>query len=140
MGIRSRARTSSLQILYQIEVGKVSYSFAIQDYFNGKNFSPSRKEFSEFLVKGVTGNLADLDQIISRYTKNWNISRMAVIDRNILRMGVLEFYHAEDIPPRVTINECVELAKKFGDVDSPKFINGILDSIYKNEKIEKNKS
>jgi N utilization substance protein B len=78
-----------------------------------------------------------VDKVISRHAENWQISRMAVVDKNILRLGVYELMHTEDIPPKVTINEAVELAKRFGDLDSPKFINGILDSVFRKENIKK---
>jgi transcription antitermination protein NusB len=128
---------SCLQILYQIEIGKVTCLFAFQDYFSKGEFISSHKDFSQFLVQGVRDNLTDLDRVISVHAKNWKIARMAVVDKNILRMGVFELLYTKDIPPRVTINECVELAKKFGDTDSPKFINGILDSVYKKERYPK---
>ncbi len=137
MGIRSRARMSCLQMLYQVEVGKVEPAYALDDYFSKGEYPCQHKDFSKFLIMGVSDNLADLDKIISAHAKNWNISRMAIVDKNILRMGVFELLYTKDIPPRVTINECVELAKKFGDTDSPKFINGILDSVYKKEESPK---
>ncbi len=137
MGIRSRARRSTLQILYQIEIGKVSCSGALQDYLNQKDYLNPHKEFAEFLVRGVIDNLSEIDQVIRRHVKNWDISRMAVVDKNILRLGVFELLYTEDIPPRVSINEAVELAKTFGDIDSPKFINGILDSVFRKEAINK---
>ncbi len=133
MGIRNRARQSCLQILYQIELSKVKCEPAIEDYFSSNEFQPLHREFSEFLVKGVLNKMPEIDMVISKYAKNWGINRMAVIDRNILRMGVFELIYAEDIPPRVSINESVELAKMFGDIDSPKFINGILDSVFRKE-------
>jgi transcription antitermination factor NusB len=137
MGLRTQARQSTLQILYQIEVAKTSHQEAIEDYFSNHEFSPAHQEFTKTLVNGIHSQLKDLDQVITRYAKNWQISRMAVVDKNILRMGVYELLYTEDIPPKVTINEAVELAKKFGDVDSPKFINGILDSVFRKENIKK---
>ena len=137
MGIRSQARQSCLQILYQIEITRITPFEAIEDYFLESKFSFQHKEFTEFLVKGVCSHTINLDEIISKYAKNWEISRMAIVDKNILRIGVFELIYAEDIPPKVTINEAVELAKKFGDLDSPKFVNGILDSVFRRENIKK---
>ncbi len=137
MGLRSEARRSSLKILYQIEISKVSAQEALSDYFSQNKVPPSHQEFAEFLVRGIISRLPDLDKVISKYAKNWELHRIAVIDRNILRMGIFELLYTEDIPPKVSINEAVELAKIFGDVDSPKFVNGILDSVYKNEAIKK---
>ena len=78
-------------------------------------------------------NLSYLDEIIKKYVENWEIGRLAIIDKNILRMGIFELLFLDDIPPKVSINEAIELAKKFGDVDSARFVNGVLDRIYKEE-------
>jgi N utilization substance protein B len=137
MGLRTQARQSTLQILYQIEVASISPQEALDDYFLSHEFGLPHQEFTKTLVEGIHSRLKDLDVVISRYAKNWQISRMAVVDKNILRLGVYELLHVEDIPPKVTINEAVELAKKFGDLDSPKFINGILDSVFRKENIKK---
>ena len=137
MGLRSKARQSSLQILYQIEVTKTSILEAIEDYFLQNEALPEHKEFTGFLVDGVYSHVKELDSIISSYAKNWEISRMAIVDKNILRIGVFELLFTEDIPPKVTINEAVELAKRFGDLDSPKFVNGILDGVFRKENIKK---
>jgi len=137
MGLRSRARQSCLQILYQIEITQITPAEAIEDYFFENKPSLQHKEFTEFLVKGICSHARTLDEIISKYAKNWEIGRMAIVDKNILRIGVFELIYAEDIPPKVTINEAVELAKEFGDLDSPKFVNGILDSVFRREDIKK---
>ena len=78
-------------------------------------------------------NCSYLNSVIKKYVKNWEIERMAIIDRNILRLASFELMFVDDIPPKVSINEAVELAKRFGDIDSPRFVNGILDKIYKSE-------
>ena len=137
MGLRSQARQSSLQILYQIEVARILPSQAIDDYFSQEETPLAHREFTESLVSGVNAHMKDLDEVISKYAKNWQISRMAIVDKNILRIGTFELIYMEDIPPKVSINEAVELAKKFGDSDSPKFVNGILDSVYRKENIGK---
>ena len=91
------------------------------------------REFSTTLVDGTLKNLAKIDEYITSYAENWQLSRMAVIDRNIMRMGTFELLYLEDMPPKVAINEAVELAKKYGDTESGKFVNGILDKINKKE-------
>lgn len=133
MGTRSHARQSCLQILYQVEITHAHPLEAIEDYFFQNASSQEHQEFTTFLVNGVFAHTQDLDAIISRYAKNWEIGRMAVVDKNILRLGIFELFHGQDIPPKVSINEAIELAKKFGDLDSPKFVNGILDSVFRNE-------
>lgn len=91
------------------------------------------REFAEEMVCGITSRLAEIDEKVSEYATNWQLNRMAVIDRNVLRMGLYELKYAKGIPPKVAINEAVDLAKKFGDLDSGKFVNGILDRIHKQE-------
>ena len=89
--------------------------------------------FSKRLVYGVEEHLAQIDQYIMKYSTNWEFHRMAIIDRNILRLGIFELFFTPDVPPKVSINEAVELAKKYGDIESSKFVNGILDQIHKKE-------
>ena len=87
--------------------------------------------FANQLFDGTIAHLGEIDPLITSHADNWNLKRMAVIDRNILRLGVYELRHAADVPPKVCINEAIELAKRFGDSESGKFINGILDAIHK---------
>lgn len=132
---RTLARECALKILYRIEISKESVDSSLKDFWSksGKTVNKDTHEFADFLVEGVVEHIAAIDHVISKYTDNWNISRMAVIDRNILRMAVYEMLHRDDIPPNVSINEAIELAKKYGDIDSGKFVNGILDKIKKVE-------
>lgn len=90
---------------------------------------PTVKDFAQELVRGVFENVAAIDGKISSYAKNWELERMAVVDRNILRLGVSELLYRSDIPPKVSINEAVELAKKYSELKSGKFVNGILDKV-----------
>ncbi len=139
MRLRSKARAIALSLLYQIEISKVDSRQALNSYL--ENY-PQKQEIIDFfslLVEGVIINISSIDSLIKEHVKNWEIERMAVIDRNILRMGCFELLFSEDIPPKVAINEAIELAKRFGDVDSPRFVNGILDKIYKMEKGAKEK-
>lgn len=131
MRSRSEARECALKILYQLEITHFSLEKVISDSFFLPKDSTPLKDFSLFLVKGVRDNLEKLDVLIKDYALNWDISRLAIVDKNILRIGIFELLFTEDIPPKVSINEAVELAKKYGDVDSPRFINGILDNIYR---------
>ena len=97
---------------------------------------PQKEEVIEFcrtIVDGVISQITGLDTVIKKYARNWQIDRMAVIDRNILRITIFELLYLEGIPPKVSINEAIELAKRFGDIDSPRFVNGILDKVYKTE-------
>ena len=131
---RSQARDWALKILYQADISRRPIE-AAADYFLKNEISSDMEihEFSKRLVLGVRDHLEDIDSIISKYATNWQLKRMAIIDKNILRMGVFELKYAPDIPPKVTINEAVELAKRYGDLESSKFVNGILDKIHKTE-------
>ena len=132
---RTLARECALKILYRIEIAKEPADSSLKDFWSksGNAINKDTHDFAEALVKGVCENLKAIDEIISKHTDNWNISRMAVIDRNIMRISVYEMLYRDDIPPNVSINEAIELAKKYGDVDSGKFVNGILDKIKKTE-------
>ena len=133
---RTLARDWALKILYQTDMTTRSVDRVAEAFW--ANEGPQNPEIIEFckrLVYGVHENLKAIDEKISQYATNWQLKRMAVIDRNILRLGVFELQYASDIPPKVTINEAVELAKKYGDLDSSKFVNGILDKIHKTEVI-----
>jgi len=87
------------------------------------------RAFADKLIRGVVENRAVLDERIKQHAENWDLRRMAVVDRNILRLAIYEMLHRDDIPPVVSINEAVDIAKKFSTQDSGKFVNGILDKI-----------
>lgn len=87
------------------------------------------RDFTSLLVKGVADNLKTIDSKVSQYATNWQLERMAVVDRNILRMGCYEIMFHSDIPPKVSINEAVELAKKYSGIEAGKFVNAILDKV-----------
>lgn len=129
---RTTAREIALKVLYEIDITPQDASCAIEDFFSyNQEFTDDVKEFSKKLILGTKDNLGDLDKKIAEFATNWELNRMAVVDRNILRLACFEFMHLEDIPSKVTINEAVDLAKKYGGTDSGKFINGILDKINK---------
>ena len=130
---RTLARECALKILYKIEISKDSVESSIEDFWSRGKFSEEIKNFATSLVKGACEKLARIDDIISQYAENWEIKRMAIIDKNILRLGTFELLYRDEIPPKVSINEAIELAKKYGDIDSGKFVNGILDKIRKQE-------
>jgi len=132
---RTEARECALKILYASEIRKELPAECSQSFWDnhpsGKNIV---KTFSDFLVEGVYKNKDGIDSIISKYARNWQLQRMAAIDRNILRIATFELLFVDDIPPKVSINEAIEIAKKYGDKDSGKFVNGILDKISKTER------
>ena len=91
----------------------------------------TREVALQFLVRGTTANQTKSDQVISQFAEHWDLERMAVVDRNILRLAVYELLWTADVPPKVAINEAIEIAKKFGTKESSRFINGVLDRIHK---------
>jgi len=137
---RTLARENALKILYAVDIRKEP-ALEYSDLFWTSNPDPGGeiREFADFLVSGVTEHKALIDSVISKSTANWEISRMATVDRNILRIATFELLFTGKIPPKVAINEAIEMAKKYGDKDSGKFVNGILDQINKTERKEPHK-
>lgn len=133
MRVRSKAREVALCILYQQEISRRDTSELFSRYLEEYPQSQEVIDFASTLVQGVFSRLTLLDERIKTYARNWEIERMAIIDRNILRLAIFELLFLEEVPPKVSINEAIELAKKFGDTDSPRFVNGILDKVYKME-------
>lgn len=130
---RTLAREHALKILYSIELSSETINTAMKDFWseNKSQDCDATKAFCELLVNGVQDNLGKIDSFIATYAENWDIKRIAIIDKNILRIAIFEMCFLTDIPPKVSINEAVELAKRYGDIDSGKFVNGILDKINK---------
>ena len=136
---RTQSREYALKILYQAELTRREIHFAAENFWSEfESIDDHVRSFSDRLTSGVEENLQTIDDKISEHATNWQLKRMAVIDRNVLRIGVFELKYASDIPPKVTINEAVELAKKYGDLESSKFVNGILDKIHKLDAAPKN--
>ncbi|HEY6084622.1 MAG TPA: transcription antitermination factor NusB [Nitrospira sp.] len=132
MGARHQSRERALQILFQHDIhGKPG--LWSDEFWNHFHASEDVKVFAEQLVQGVLEHRKDLDTVIGRYATNWKISRMQVVDRNILRLGAYELFWLDDVPARVTVNEAIELAKDFGDEEAAKFVNGILDKVLATE-------
>ncbi len=132
---RTKSRELALQMLYELDIKKETLGSFINGFWENslsyKSVEGEVKDFAITLVKGTIEHLEEIDKLISSYAQNWQLKRMAVIDRNIIRMGSFELLYLEDIPPKVSINEAIELAKRYGDVESGKFVNGILDRINK---------
>ena len=136
---RTIARESALKILYAIDITKEDPDECINNYWLSQDkINVEVKNFADDIVSGVCNNMARIDSVVSKSATNWELDRMAVIDRNILRLGAYELMFMEDIPPKVAINEAIDIAKRYGDKDSGKFVNGVLDKINK-EKIKLSK-
>ena len=127
---RRKAREHALQILYQLDIKKEKPSASIlKNFWAEYNPDNEVKLFAEEIVKGTFKHLAKINGLIHQCAKNWSLDRMAVVDRNVLRMAVYEILYRLDIPTSVTINEAIEIAKKYGTDESGSFVNGILDSV-----------
>ena len=128
---RTKSREYALQMLYQADLRHAGGEEILNEFWQDEAPQEDVKTFATQLFSGTLEHLADIDPLITSHADNWDLKRMAVIDRNILRLGVYELLYVEDVPPKVCINEAIELAKRFGDSESGKFINGILDTIHK---------
>ncbi|UFS71201.1 transcription antitermination factor NusB [Geomonas sp. RF6] len=137
MSIRREGRELALQALYSkdldLQEGGVALKRIAESFAEGEEptleIHSKAYEFASELVHGVMANLAAIDAVIAEKSKHWSMSRMARVDLNIMRLAVFELMFRPDIPKNVTLNEAIEVAKKFGSEDSPAFVNGILDEV-----------
>ena len=129
---RRKSRTAILKILYKEEFysEKLSKNQNKKDFFV-KNLNPSDTKFVFDYLKGIKKNKDCLDQTITKYTRNWKIHRISLVDLNIMRLAIFEILFCPEIPDKVALNEALELAKQFSEKDSVSFINGVLDQIIK---------
>lgn len=132
MGRRRKAREVALQFLYQLDLhGDDDPSPHAADFWARHPVDEATRVFAEALVHGTKENQAKADDLIRQYAEHWALERMAVVDRNILRLAVYEMLWGGGVPTKVVINEAIEIAKKFGTGDSSRFINGILDRVHR---------
>jgi len=131
MGSRTKSRELALQMLYQWEVGKHPPAYVLQTFLQGRKLAHDVDAFARSLFEGAAAEAAALDRTIAEHAKHWRTERMAVIDRNILRLALHEILHHPETPGPVVINEAIELARRFAGRDSVDFVNGVLDSIWK---------
>ena len=135
MGSRRKSREKALQVLFQLDFQNVDIDSALQEFWSGHPTGDKVRDFTETLVRGTFANRENIDRMISSTVENWSIERLAAVDRAILRFATYELMHMPDVPPKVTINEALEIAKTYGTEESCRFINGVLDKI--REKIGK---
>ena len=131
MGARRKARELALQMLYQRDLSGNAADAIVETFEDLQKSKANTREFAVRIFRGTLDHMADIDQMIVAQADNWRLERMAVVDRNIIRMSVYEFLHEHDTPKLVIIDEAIEIAKKFGTQKSSQFINGILDGILK---------
>jgi len=129
MGKRRKARELAVCLLYQLEFYPERCVEAMETFWAQHSTSPQAREFAQSLVMGVRENLDQIDSLIERFAEHWSLKRIALVEKNILRLGIYELLFREDIPSKVTLNEAIEIAKLYGSADSGKFINGILDRV-----------
>jgi N utilization substance protein B len=137
MGKRRKARESALQILYQLEFDISPVDQAIDLFWQKKKAPEETKEYSRWLVEGIVSRQNAVDEAIQSISEHWRISRMTLVDRNILRLAAFELLHAENIAPAIIINEAIEIAKRFSGPEGATFVNGILDALRKKIEAEK---
>jgi transcription antitermination protein NusB len=131
MGARRKARELALQMLYQHDVSGNPPEMVISTFEDLQKSKSNTKEFAIRVFTGTLQHMQELDEMIQAQAENWRLSRMPVVDRNIIRMSVYEFMHEDETPKLVIIDEAIEIAKRFGTQKSSQFINGILDGILK---------
>jgi N utilization substance protein B len=129
VGTRRKSREIAIQILYQLEINEADIEDAVDTYWDAYQPSRDLKEFSSHILHGVFMHHEEIDTIISKTSNHWSLRRMPAVDRSILRAAIFEILYCPDIPLKVTIDEAIELAKKFGTEKSSAFVNGILDKV-----------
>lgn len=127
---RRKAREIALQVLYELDVLEIDAKEGMELFWSHFDAPEEARSFASLLIEGAWNNRGHIDDLISSCSENWTISRMSMVDKNILRMAVYELLHCPDIPPKVTLNEAIDLGKTYGSENSGSFINGILDAIY----------
>lgn len=131
MGKRRGARELALKFLYQTEFNPEDRETQMEEFCERADVDHEVTEFMKVLVDKVFAYTEEIDIKLKKFSDHWALERMSMVDRNILRLGISELLFETSTPPKVVINEAVEIAKKFGSDDSPDFINGILDKVFK---------
>ena len=131
MGKRRRSREIILKLLYQKELNEQNPEDMLEQFWHEREENEEVKIFVASIFCGVNESKDELDTWIMKYSKNWDLNRLSIIDKCILRLSVYELLHRKDIPPKVSINEAIDISKKYSNEDAGKFINGILDKVSK---------
>ena len=133
MSLRRQSRIVAMQMLYQIQLTNAPVPVVMEQFWQSHDPSEKLRPFAVELVEGTTSHLEVIDELLQNTSKNWKLHRMPVVDLSILRCAAYEILYLSDIDPATSINEAVEIAKVYSTPDSPKFINGVLDNIQKNQ-------
>jgi N utilization substance protein B len=129
MGVRREGREAAVQFLYQRDINPASELADLQVFYKMRGLSPAARRFCDELVPGVLTSQESIDVLIKDHADNYELHRISAVDRNILRLAIYEMLHCPQVPPVVSINEAIEIAKKYSTDDSGKFVNGVLDRI-----------
>jgi N utilization substance protein B len=130
VGRRRQARELALQLLYELDVREDADAGAVMRAFWARRTVPEEVQtFADTIVRGVKAHQDKIDEIIARFAEHWELGRMAVVDRNLLRAGVWELLWGVDVPPKAVINEAIEIARRFSTEESTRFVNGLLDRV-----------
>lgn len=129
MGIRRQSREWALQFLFQRDFQHDDLPSDLELFWQDKHPSPRALSFAEEIIYGVEANRAAYDRLIAQYADRWDVKRMGGVERNVMRMALYEMLHRSDIPPVVSIDEAVEIAKRYSSNESGRFVNGILDRL-----------
>jgi len=129
MGRRTKARECAFQLLYQWEITGETMETVIEGFWRLRSGMPAMRAMAERLARGAQARAAELDEAIGAAATHWRLDRIATVDRTILRLGAYELVAEAETPSAVVLDEAVELAKRFGEADSPAFVNGVLDAI-----------
>ncbi|MFP5261849.1 MAG: transcription antitermination factor NusB [Blastocatellia bacterium] len=142
MGARRKARVCALQMLFQYDISRPRVDELTRTYWDsfGEDMMDVPRDFSNNLALGAISHLDEIDNLIKKRAENWRIQRMAVVDRNILRLAIYEFLYESETPKTVVINEALEIARRFSTFEATQFINGILDAIKRDLETNQNAS
>ncbi len=134
---RSRARAWALQVLYRWESagGGETITQALTRILQSRRVAARRVGYIELLLETLQDNLPDVDRVITSALENWRLERLSVMDRSILRLATTELLFLDEIPPKVSIQEGIHMAEAYGGKDSPRFVNGVLDALYKSSEL-----
>jgi N utilization substance protein B len=136
---RRLARELAMKVLYRYEEGEGDTAKVLDDVLSAKHYQDTDKNFCQQLVRMTIKHVDSIDQYIKNVIKNWPYDRISVVDKTILRIGTCELLFFDDIPAQVTINEAIEIGKRYGGADSGRFINGVLDAVRKDHEGSNNK-
>jgi len=131
MASRRQCREWVVQLLFILDMNKQEMDQLFKDFWQEQEASAKAKKFTEDHVRDIAGNMDKLDEVLRKYSHNWDLHRIGVVERNVIRMAIYEILFRDDIPAVVSINEAVDIAKYFGNTESGRFVNGILDNLRK---------